>query len=529
MTNDRSADTTAPARARRELWIASVFVTMLLLVPLIVPSLRPLFTRPLWLDELHTWLLARELPSSRLVWQLEHGADFNPPLLHVVDSLLLHLLPALPAQLVLRLTSVLAVAGSVVLLYRIFRQRLGATASAAGALAPLAHSTLLSQLHEARFYAPWMFLTIAVAWALQGVVDHPRSRARFAVLVLLTAATCLIHYFGIISLACLALGVIVKLRAPARLGRPMLGLALGTAALAAWLPVYAAQRHVLSVPTWIPAPTVQSSLDLVRAFLAYPPFLLVLAAAIVFVALRRTPHAPTPEPSVAQAALLGLLALPIALVVFSLVVQPALIARYALPAVAGASCVVALATARLPRPVPALVVLAILATHGALELRRARLARAFSHGVTTAVAAVNFVADDPRPVVSLDRFSLYPAALSAANRNARLAYLVVPPDSFRAYRGPMRNETAEFNIVERDATVAHHAVFGFPTLISLEALRATPSFFMLLPDSAATPPFPLLFRDRMGCRVQERLLLFGATRGGGAADTVIAACRKRLP
>jgi hypothetical protein len=512
---------------RRELWIVAAAVLALLLVPLLQPSIGPLLTRPLWLDELHTWLLSRDLPSLSLVRRLQAGADFNPPLLFLVDSLLLRVLPWLPAQVTLRLTSVVAVVGTVVWLYRIHRSRLGVLPSIAGALAPLAHSTLHAQLFEARFYAPWLLLTVAVAWALQGVVEHPRSRPRFALLVLLSAATCLIHYFGVISLACLALGVAVQQRAPARLWRPALGLALGAIALAAWLPVYAAQRRVLSVSTWVTVTTPETAYKYLETFLGYPAFAGVLAL-LGLVGLRRESRAERGEPSVAHAALLGLLALPIVLVVFSIVVQPSLVPRYALPAVAGGSCLVALAAARLPRPLPLLVVLMLLATHGIQMRRRARMAREFTRVVAMGVAAVNRVADDPRAVLSLDRGILYPTALSAANRNSRLAFVVIPTDSIRRYPGPMWNDTPEFNIVERDAAIAHHRAIGFPTLLPLEQLRAMPSFYFLVSPMHEESPFALLFRDRAVCRVQQGLLLYGAPRVDSAAPHArdIRACEE---
>ena len=509
MTTDEHQQTLTRAFARRELWIVAGAALALLLVPLLLPSIRPLLTRPLWVDELHTWLLSRELPSISLVRRLEAGVDFNPPLLFVVDSLVLRALPWLPAQVTLRLTSVAAVAGTVVLLYRIHRVRLDALPSIAGALAPLSHATLHAQLFEARFYAPWLLLTVAVAWALQGVVEHPRSRGRFALLVLLSAATCLIHYFGVISLACLALGVAVQQRSPARLWRPALGLALGALALAAWLPVYAAQRRVLSVPTWVSPTTPGMAYAYLETFLGYPTYAGVLAL-LGLVVLRREPRAPRVEPSVAHAALLGLLALPIVLVVFSIVVQPSLVARYALPAVAGGSCLVALATARLPRRLPLLVVLVLLATHGILMRRRARMARELTRTVAIAVAAVNRVANDPRPVVSVDRGILYPTALSSANRNSRLAFVVMPSESIRTYPGPLWNDTPEFNVVERDATIAHHRALGFPTLLPLEQLVVMPSFYVVMQPTQDEPPFPLLFGGRAVCRVQRGLLLYGA-------------------
>src|SRR5678815_5631065 len=86
---------------RRELWLVALLVGTVLALPFVVPSLHILVTKPLWLDELHTWLLARERPSAQLVTRLPGGADFNPPLLYVVDHVMLSLFPRASAQVVL--------------------------------------------------------------------------------------------------------------------------------------------------------------------------------------------------------------------------------------------------------------------------------------------------------------------------------------------------------------------------------------------------------------------------------------------
>jgi hypothetical protein len=415
-----------------------------------------------------------------------------------------------------------------VLLYRIHRGHLGVAASAAGALAPLTHSALASQLYEARFYAPWLLLTVADAWALQRVIDHPRSRPRFVALVLLAAATCLIHYFGIISLGCLALGIVVKLRQPERLWRPLTGLAVGALALAAWLPVYAAQRHVLSVSTWIGAPTVTSAFDFLRAFLAHPPYVFVLVAAIAWALVPRVPRATAPEPSVAEAALLGLLALPIVLVLFSVVVQPALLPRYALPAVAGGAGVVALATTRLPRAARPLVLLGILGVHVMLLRREVWDARAFDRAVRARVATIDAFAGDSRPVLSMQRWVLYPAALSQANRNGRLAFVVVPTAALDEHFGANGGNARNFTIAERDAAAAHRRLFGFPALVPLDSMQRLSSFYWLLSDSAAPIGWPERFRDFRACRASARLLRFDREPGLAQSEKSIVggpACR----
>src|SRR5688572_11988238 len=130
MTESSTDRSQATPPARRELLIAAALALALLLLPLAVPALRVLFFKPLWLDELHTWLLARDLEVPTLVRQLSEGADFNPPLLYLIDAALLRLFPGLPAQLTLRLTSVLATWGALFLVYRVARERVAVVPAA---------------------------------------------------------------------------------------------------------------------------------------------------------------------------------------------------------------------------------------------------------------------------------------------------------------------------------------------------------------------------------------------------------------
>jgi hypothetical protein len=194
---------------------------------------------------------------------------------------------------------------------------------------------------------------------------------------LLTAATCLIHYFGVISVGCLGLGLVILVMTPARLWRVAFAAAFGVVALAAWMPVYAAQRRVLHVATWLPAPTARSSIVFLLLFFAWFPYVLVIAAAAI-VRWRERGHAPAlTRPTPAQAALLGLLALPLILVLFSYLVQPALLGRYALPAIAGMAVVVTIATAVLPLRLQQLALIGMLASYGAVLVWKTRVARGF--------------------------------------------------------------------------------------------------------------------------------------------------------
>ena len=477
-STDHSRDTSP---ARRELLIAAALALALLLLPIAVPPLRLLFFKPLWLDELHTWLLARDFAGPNLVQQLAQGADFNPPLLFVIDAAMLRLLPGVPPQVTLRLTSVIGTWVAMFLLYRVARERLAVLPAAVGAIAVLASSIFVGQLHEARFYAPWFGLTVALAWAMQRALDQPRSIGRHLSVALLTAATCLIHYYGVISVFCLGLGLIILIRSPARLWRVALATALGVVALAAWMPVYAAQRSVLHIATWVPAPTPRSSVMFLLLFFAWIPYLLVILAAAGTRWLQRGRSAPLGALTPAQAALIALLAMPPILVVVSYLVQPTLLGRYAIPAIAGMATIVAIATAVLPRRLQQLALVGMLASYGAVLAWKARVAKRFVAEAYAGLAAVNRVAGDGRLVVSLERASMYSASLSAASRNENLAYLVMPLDTIASQLTSQPNDGLyRITAVEQDATIAHNRVFRLSTP-DRARLAAAPAVVLLPP------------------------------------------------
>jgi hypothetical protein len=183
--------------------------------------------------------------------------------------------------------------------------------------------------------------------------------------------------------------------------------------------------------------------------------------------------------------------------------------------VAGVACLVAISAAALPRRVQQLAILAILVVYAGILTQKARVANVFRRGVFAGVKAVNTVSDDARPVLSLERATLYPTALSAANRNPHLAYLIVPTNRIDRYFRGRPDSATERNaaIVERDAAVAHNKVFGFPRLVQLKAMQRTSSFFFLLPPHLRPPPFSEVFDGFDACRVNPRLLLFVAREG----------------
>jgi hypothetical protein len=244
------------------------------------------------------------------------------------------------------------------------------------------------------------------------------------------------------------------------------------------------------------------------AYFAWLPLALVLVAVVIRATVfRRSAGDARVDLSTAQAALLGVLALPVTLVVFSLVVQPALVDRYAFPAVAGLACLGAIAVARLPVRIQLLLLVGAVGLHARALRERAGSAATFDAGVRGRVRAANAIASDPRPVITTDRNVLYSVALSAANRNRHLSFLALPTDTIRrAFASLGARASADVFIVDRDGATAHHQIFDFPALLPLDSLRRVESFFALGYD-ATRPEFPFLYGGQLVCRVRPYIFL----------------------
>ena len=80
---------------------------------------------PLWIDEIFTARVAGLGDPSRIIGALMNGVDGSPPLLALVTSLFVRLIPLDP-ELVLRLPALLAFGGFLTGIVRLFRSRVSA-------------------------------------------------------------------------------------------------------------------------------------------------------------------------------------------------------------------------------------------------------------------------------------------------------------------------------------------------------------------------------------------------------------------
>jgi hypothetical protein len=151
------------------------------------------FSKPLWLDEYHSLLVATSSTVGDAWRSLSRGADFNPPLLHLLLRPLA--LDGIISPVELRAFSFLSVNLALLVLYRLLRHDFAPLPSLAGVLVVWGHPEVVIQTFEGRFYGPMLLFSALLALSLQNRGEH--SAWAKSLLAVSSVALCTIHYFGI--------------------------------------------------------------------------------------------------------------------------------------------------------------------------------------------------------------------------------------------------------------------------------------------------------------------------------------------
>ena len=83
LPNESNPRRTLPI-SRRELVTFGAVLASLVLLELVALRATSAITRPLWLDEIHTYLLAGTQSVGESMRSLAAGADYNPPTLYLL-------------------------------------------------------------------------------------------------------------------------------------------------------------------------------------------------------------------------------------------------------------------------------------------------------------------------------------------------------------------------------------------------------------------------------------------------------------
>ena len=482
-----------------------------------------LFDRYLWLDEIHTHLLVTDPELTHAAAALAGGADFNPPGLYLMLRGLDVFTGGGPISW--RAAAVGSVLAALLGIYLLVRHAAGRAAAAIAVIVVWSHPLVVFQAFEARFYAPWL---AAVVWLAYSLARYSREEAgpfwRIAVAAC-SVAVCLIHYFGVISLVLVTAAHLAfnwrSTRDPLRL---LAALSAGPAALLACIPLYLGQRGSLTVPTWMPDPTWQSTLGFLHGLFLFPILaLMIVAAGRYFSSGAEFPPESMPLPARKHtnpkrkrgrqvlsslalrvgvrcvkldgeryisgrlrplAGLTGLLALPAVLIALSYAAQPAMMGRYALPAIAAVAPVAALMARGIDRPRWS-VVCVVLLLLGSCNLAGVRQYMQTRDADWDQLAAW-LASDHPHvPVLFELRDDLYPMCQIAPSLAGEF-YFHDFPDAAPGW------QTRRFT-VERDVARNHHRLYGWPQLLTPDDLNRLGRIYYVAsrPDPArVTQQFP---------------------------------------
>ncbi len=300
-----------------------------------------LLSRQMWMDEVHTWLLVSDADFAHSLTALAAGADYNPPGYYVLLRGFMRLSGVQDAA-GMRLFSLLAMSAGLGLIAATLRRRHSVLVCLAAVVMVAVQPTVLHQATEARFYAIWFALVAAFCFVRATSND---SLAALLIQGVLAALMCTVHYFGVLSLGLICLLDLWNQRAsllsPGKAGRSRRVVfaapyAAGVLALIGCTGFYLGQRSALTVPTWV-SPATASRVGLF--LLDFTPIVL-LACALPGLVLTRSEPVRLPK-SREPCLLLAGLGLPLVLIAFSLIVQPALVGRYATAGLIGWAAIAA--------------------------------------------------------------------------------------------------------------------------------------------------------------------------------------------
>jgi hypothetical protein len=482
-----------------------------------------LFTRPFWVDEWFTVLVASRGAPTAVFTDLARGADGGAGLFHLIVWGI-HAVGLPLSPIVLRAMSLLCVLAALWLLYVLLRRRVGIDAAVGGVLAVGSHPLVVAHAYEARFYGPWLLCAVFYASSLdRSFAGASRARVTQGLAAVLL---CGIHFYGIITLVLMLAGVVAargvpRVRESLRVLAPS---AAGFVTVLAIVPLAMGQRRAYSVRSWIPDFTLGQVGELARElWVAAVPALLVVAVAIAWIIRgRQTAHwrngitdALRDNPGMVA---LGALALmPLALAVVSLAGQPSMISRYAITAVLAWGPLAALALhylGRFPSRVARFLFVWFWLVSYTREVRTKLL---FAAEVGRSQAAVAR-APGGIPIFSPSVHLMYPIVAESLGGTARLRFLDLP-DTLLARLSPgsaVRESRMKYSVIERDLARVHGVLYGFPVLVPPNAADSLPAFLVLGSALRLRPAFEDLtdfanavFPGRQFTLITPELGLFG--------------------
>lgn len=489
MNHPASGPVGSSRASARELALVALALAALTAMMLLLSDGRIMFSRPLWVDEVFTLLISGQSSPIGVLRDLSHGADGGPGLVHLSVWLMQRF--GTPSPAVARAFSLACVLAALCMTYSVLRRRFGTDASIAGILAAGSHYLVVAHSYELRFYGPWLLCCAFYAWAIARHQD--RGSHRTAVWVAFASILlCTVHFYGAVTLALMASGVVVSYGRGWREGlRVVAPSAAAFIALLAVLPIAIGIRSAYTVRSWVPEFEPRQLRALVNQFwLAKPLLVTVAALALGLMVSWRRPFPRGLSPITREArsdagivALASLMLMPLALALITLVAQPSMVFRYGIATTLAWAPFVALIMEFLGRW-PARVFRFVFAGFWfASYIRMTFEKEVFASDVEEARVALQMAQADTAPIVFQSIHTIYPVWAQDRARGRSIALLEIPDSVFRRMlrSGTMNERYSRGVIIDRDMARIHHARYGFPTLVAKETLDTTPRFYLVAP------------------------------------------------
>jgi hypothetical protein len=344
-----------PGQSSRRSWALNLVLLALFSVFYFALTIAVAQRKPLWLDEILTYHLAR-LPSVSTIWAaLSDGPDNSPPL----NLLAVHAVYQVAGEgpVATRLPSILGVWVMSLCLYIFVARRCAPAYAWAAMLFPLT-TTALIYACEARPYGLWMgFCGLAlICWQAAAAANGRRGLA-LAGLTLSLAATISSHFYAPVSFIPFGLAELARIWRRRRIDVPMwVAMFAGLIPMAFFGPLIHNAKTYSGV--FFSRPGLTACIAFYNWLLATSPPALVGALAWLVIHAALAPnetdvnrasgrHLPPLEEVVAA---LGFTAIPIFVMILSrLAAGGAFVDRYALPSVIGLGILVAFFASYLER------------------------------------------------------------------------------------------------------------------------------------------------------------------------------------
>jgi hypothetical protein len=338
--NDANKPVAVEAPSFREMAAVLLALVLVLGAQIAVSDSPSLLQRNFWVDEIHTYTLVADPDVVHSLRAAVGGVDSNPPVYHLLLRGFTYLTGG-ATEVTLRTFALLSVLVALVGVYVTLRQVYSSLIAFTSVLALWCHPLILYHAFEARTYGPWLAAVVWFCYLLSRARGPSRGPWLYVLLALTAVLVCTIHFFGIFALGLITCFELLFHRprgTASWAGLPAAG--LGLLAVLACTPILLAHRASFSAPssTWIDRPELDGVIEFGSALL-FPKHLVAVLIVAWLAALfgpapggAQEPAGPPPDRT-ALAGLTGLLLQPLALVVFSYLVQPAMLDRYSLPAV----------------------------------------------------------------------------------------------------------------------------------------------------------------------------------------------------